>query len=61
MAKKKKTEIDHSQEEINLNAHISGAGDVVNQYITDTLELNYMPYAMSSIMSRAIPCIKWGF
>lgn len=60
MAKKKKTEIDHSQEEINLNAHISGAGDVVNQYITDTLELNYMPYAMSSIMSRAIPEID-GF
>ncbi len=60
MAKKKKNEIDHSEEELNLNAHISGAGDVVNQYITDTLELNYMPYAMSSIMSRAIPEID-GF
>ncbi|MDO5015121.1 MAG: DNA topoisomerase (ATP-hydrolyzing) subunit A [Clostridia bacterium] len=35
--------------------HISGAGEVVEQKITDTLELNYMPYAMSVIMSRAIP------
>ncbi len=59
MAKKKKNETEH-REEMDLNTHISGAGDVVNQYITDTLELNYMPYAMSSIMSRAIPEID-GF
>ena len=38
-----------------LKTHISGAGDVVNQLITDTLEVNFMPYAMSVIMSRAIP------
>ena len=35
--------------------HIAGAGEIVEQKITDTLELNYMPYAMSVIMSRAIP------
>lgn len=33
---------------------------VVEQPITDTLELNYMPYAMSVIVSRAIPEID-GF
>lgn len=59
MAKKKKTEISH-EEDMNLNAHISGAGEVVHQNIIDTLEINYMPYAMSVIMSRAIPEID-GF
>ena len=39
---------------------IEGAGEVVEQRITDTLEKNYMPYAMSVIMSRAIPEID-GF
>ena len=39
---------------------IEGAGAVVEQQITDTLEKNYMPYAMSVIMSRAIPEID-GF
>ena len=39
---------------------IEGAGDVVRQQITDTLETNYMPYAISVIMSRAIPEID-GF
>ena len=34
--------------------------EVVEQPITDTLELNYMPYAMSVIVSRAIPEID-GF
>ena len=28
---------------------------IQEQRITDTLELNYMPYAMSVIVSRAIP------
>jgi DNA gyrase subunit A len=42
------------------NAHISGAGQVENQRIDTTLEINYMPYAMSVIMSRAIPEID-GF
>lgn len=39
---------------------IAGAGEVVVQDINDTLESNYMPYAMSVIMSRAIPEID-GF
>ncbi len=39
---------------------IEGAGEVLEQRITDTLEKNYMPYAMSVIMSRAIPEID-GF
>jgi DNA gyrase subunit A len=39
---------------------IEGAGEVVEQRITDTLEKNYMPYAMSVILSRAIPEID-GF
>ena len=39
---------------------IEGAGEVAEQRITDTLEKNYMPYAMSVILSRAIPEID-GF
>ncbi len=42
------------------NTHIEGAGLVESQQITYTLESNYMPYAMSVIMSRAIPEID-GF
>lgn len=34
--------------------------NIIEQKITDTLELNYMPYAMSVIVSRAIPEID-GF
>ena len=34
--------------------------EVLEQPITDTLTLNYMPYAMSVIVSRAIPEID-GF
>ena len=39
---------------------ISGAGDVVEQPIVSTIRENYMPYAMSVILSRAIPEID-GF
>lgn len=56
--KPKKKEI--HEEELQPNAHILGAGEVVEQFITETLETNYMPYAMSVIMSRAIPEID-GF
>ncbi len=42
------------------DAYISGAGTVVDQQITETLRTNYMPYAMSVIISRAIPEID-GF
>ena len=41
--------------------HVKGLqAAVVAQPITDTLEVNYMPYAMSVIVSRAIPEID-GF
>lgn len=40
--------------------YIAGAGEIVTQNINDTLEKNFMPYAMSVIMSRAIPEID-GF
>lgn len=39
---------------------IDGAGEVVQQKIATTIEENYMPYAMSVILSRAIPEID-GF
>ncbi|MCL2195179.1 MAG: DNA topoisomerase (ATP-hydrolyzing) subunit A [Oscillospiraceae bacterium] len=42
------------------NAHILGAGEIVHQPVTETLETNFMPYAMSVILSRAIPEID-GF
>ena len=42
------------------NTYIAGAGIVVEQPITQTLEQNYMPYAMSIIVSRALPEID-GF
>lgn len=56
--KKKQTEIKIDPKK--ANAYISGAGTVVEQPITRTLETNYMPYAMSVILSRAIPEID-GF
>lgn len=39
---------------------INGAGEIVEQKIVKTIQENYMPYAMSVIMSRAIPEID-GF
>ena len=59
MARKKKDsqEIVKTEE---VKANIIGAGEVVTQQITDTLETNFMPYAMSVIISRAIPEID-GF
>lgn len=59
MARKKKP-IEKEITEEQLNAHIIGAGEVVTQKITHTLETNFMPYAMSVIVSRAIPEID-GF
>ncbi|MCL2821191.1 MAG: DNA topoisomerase (ATP-hydrolyzing) subunit A [Oscillospiraceae bacterium] len=45
----------------NINPNVKGLrADVLLQPITDTLESNFMPYAMSVIMSRAIPEID-GF
>ena len=58
MAKKKKEP--ETQRHGTLTGHIENAGLVVPQPITDTLRQNYMPYAMSVIVSRAIPEID-GF
>ncbi len=57
---RKKQDPRPARQETNPNAHILGAGTVVEQKITETLEVNYMPYAMSVILSRAIPEID-GF
>ena len=54
--KKKQTK----QVKPSINAYIAGEGLTVEQPITVTLESNYMPYAMSVIVSRAIPEID-GF
>lgn len=55
MAKRKNSAITHKSHGV-----IEGAGEVINQNIDETLEKNYMPYAMSVIMSRALPEID-GF
>lgn len=57
MAKKKQSENNkHS-----ANPNVEGLrAEVLEQPITETLEVNYMPYAMSVIVSRAIPEID-GF
>ena len=58
MQKKKKPE--ENRHKAN-NPNVMGLhAAVVEQPITDTLEVNYMPYAMSVIVSRAIPEID-GF
>lgn len=59
MARKKKDNQETVKTE-EIKANIIGAGEVVTQQITDTLETNFMPYAMSVIISRAIPEID-GF
>ena len=43
-----------------MQGFIAGAGEIVEQDINDTIRQNFMPYAMSVIMSRAIPEID-GF
>ncbi|MGI5976361.1 MAG: DNA gyrase subunit A [Candidatus Limivicinus sp.] len=56
MAKKIKSENKKYDDPSVVGLH----GEIVEQPITDTLETNYMPYAMSVIVSRAIPEID-GF
>ena len=58
MPKKKKT--DDNKHKVDASNVIGLHAAVVEQPITDTLETNYMPYAMSVIVSRAIPEID-GF
>ncbi|MGN0470292.1 MAG: DNA gyrase subunit A [Acutalibacteraceae bacterium] len=58
MARKKSTS--KTSQQPKMHGYIAGAGEVVEQKIVSTIEENYMPYAMSVIMSRAIPEID-GF
>ena len=55
---RKKEQTNHKK--VNVNATIEGGGIIVDQPITETIEQNYMPYAMSVIVSRALPEID-GF
>ncbi len=54
MPKKKKPN-NEPEKDITDNVFIENAGDIREEIITDTLKTNYMPYAMSVILSRAIP------
>ena len=57
MAKKKEPE---KKKKVNTDGVVGLVGSTTEQPISETLELNYMPYAMSVIVSRAIPEID-GF
>ena len=57
MARKKASKPQKSEK---LHGVINGAGEVVEQPIVSTIRENFMPYAMSVILSRAIPEID-GF
>ena len=59
MARKKK-EPEQNKENINTDNVVGLVGSTTEQAISETLEINYMPYAMSVIVSRAIPEID-GF
>ncbi len=59
MAKKKK-EPEQNKKKINTDGIMGLVGSTTEQAISETLEINYMPYAMSVIVSRAIPEID-GF
>ena len=56
MAKKqKKTPVTKKRPGLSDNVEILSAGEVLENSITETLRENYMPYAMSVIVSRALP------
>ncbi|MBE6885901.1 MAG: topoisomerase IV [Ruminococcaceae bacterium] len=57
---KRKQETTKATPATNINAEIAGAGEILVQPITETMTENFMPYAMSVIISRAIPEID-GF
>ena len=59
MARKKKDE-ERNTKKVNTDGVVGLVGSTTEQGISETLELNYMPYAMSVIVSRAIPEID-GF
>ncbi len=54
MKKNSKKNDKKTNKEQQSKAYIEGAGIVAEKPITDTLEENYMPYAMSVIVSRAL-------
>ena len=56
---RKKQETD-KKKKVNTDGVVGLVGSTTEQAITETLESNYMPYAMSVIVSRAIPEID-GF
>lgn len=58
-SRKKKDEVLKSKKPV-AEAYIAGAGTIVDEGVTETLKSNFMPYAMSVIVSRAIPEID-GF
>ena len=58
MAKREKKEPKPGKSKI--KGYIAGAGEIVEQDVGETLRKNFMPYAMSVILSRAIPEID-GF
>ena len=58
MARKKKEP--ENKKKINTDGVMGLVGSTTEQAISETLEINYMPYAMSVIVSRAIPEID-GF
>ena len=58
MAKKKQET--EKQKKVNTDGVVGLVGSTTEQPVTETLEINYMPYAMSVIVSRAIPEID-GF
>ncbi len=60
MARAKKQAKETKRPQMGDNVEIAGAGIVQETPITHTLEKNYMPYAMSVIISRALPDID-GF
>ena len=60
MAKRKEKKLTPARPQLGDNVEILSAGEVLESAITDTLETNYMPYAMSVIVSRALPEID-GF
>ncbi len=60
MKKNNKKNDKKTNKEQQSKAYIEGAGIVAEKPITNTLEENYMPYAMSVIVSRALPEID-GF
>ena len=72
MARKKQ---EPEKKKVNTDGIMGLHGSTTEQPISETLEINYMPYAMSVIVSRAIlvltatslppgssyiPCTKWA-